>query len=319
MATLEFLTTAFEATPNRMEAVYRIVCNYPEGIGRSDLRKLLAPSGLSKTGEATNIPDPVIRQSEVNGIIEQKDTKGPAKFTLTKQAYDHGPDFIDVIDSVIFSTPESPLPLTYIAWILSMNPYTKSGVVDQAQANGILLNGSIFPTSGTTPQKVTGFPAVLEGTGLARDAMHLQQLMYWSNYLGLISIINIAPEKTKGQDNTDDQVIMINPANLILRHLRRRNFQKEFMPLNQFMKDVSDALPVLEGGRIRGLYQSLDGTPSEHKLDANRLSPSTSLALLTLQAMKVVELEHRDDFPEPFTLSLADKRTQRYTHIKVGI
>ena len=74
------------------------------------------------------------------------------------------------------------------------------------------------------------------------------------------------------------------------------------MPVRKFIKQLTDELPVLDGGRMQEVVtqRMAQGTVSVSK---DRLSPALSHALMRLSDEGMLTLEPRADSPEVMTLA----------------
>lgn len=91
------------------------------------------------------------------------------------------------------------------------------------------------------------------------------------------------------------------------------------LPQDAFLTRLSDALPVVDGGRYQVAVQAQIGRPwRAHR--PNQISPSLSAAILTLEARGDLRLEVRSDAPQRILLGRGGREVRPVSHlVRLGV
>ena len=184
---------------------------------------------------------------------------------------------------------QSEVPLN-IAWLLSMNPYQPlnwSGTVFKERRN----------------MQLTGNNELLN---LITNDQRLQNLAYWSRYLGFSNV-------TKKIDTGEKSITQIipDPTEVIHKNIPKI-FNKNTLTIEEFLDRLGKIIPVMEGGGVRNYLESK--MKSKYQRVDGHFSKSTSLALKRLEMRKTIKFEQVSD-TTTMVLDLGQE-TQQITHIQ---
>jgi hypothetical protein len=82
----------------------------------------------------------------------------------------------------------------------------------------------------------------------------------------------------------------------------------------EFLEGVAATLPILDGGYLRRTVEEQIKNPWS-KVGPNDLSPSLSMALLTLEAQQVLRLEMRSDAASRTLLGIESRAFRQFSHV----
>jgi hypothetical protein len=110
--------------------------------------------------------------------------------------------------------------------------------------------------------------------------------------------------------------VMLNPA-FAMRAVTPRIISSSELGVHDFISGVSQALPVLDGGTYRRVVEGQIAR-SWRTVMAHELSPALSLALLTLEAEGLFQMEMRSDAPSLVLLGRGGREIRPISHIVLG-
>lgn len=169
-----------------------------------------------------------------------------------------------------------------LSWVLAQNPYsfptTWSGI------QGLQNEQGIEPTVFVNDTRWVGFGE-------------------WSVFLGFCV-------------STHRHGVTVNPA-FPARVAVRRILPAGEIGVRDFISALSGIVPVFDGGKYRSIVDAQTSRPWQTLLP-HQVSPSLSLALLTLEAEKVVRLELRSDAPSSALLGRGGREVRTASHIVSG-
>ncbi len=108
--------------------------------------------------------------------------------------------------------------------------------------------------------------------------------------------------------------VIPNPASAIAGFLNEIRGSKSEMTQGDFLERAAEIIPVLDGGSIR---KRVEGTVTTlwTILKPSDVSPSLSVALLTLEASRSIRLEQRSDAPMGNLLGKGARQIRSFSHI----
>ena len=269
--------TSLTATPNRMKIVWDYLGNRgPHGVRAEELQRLIGPSSLHSgraqdedSGSGTTIGDGVIGEMRNLGLITRVED-GTIRIASGDQT-EHGNVFLRLLERRLLDPVEAKqygqgaFP-SAMAWFLAQDPVNP---LEWGQNHSRTVLDDCGEDTGS-----------FELTNLAR----CQQFVYWARYLGFAWRLQI--ERTK-------EVVIPDPAPAILRNLRKVIIVNQRRPIMEVMSEISDVLPVLEGGVARDDLES--HLTSEKQRPDKHLSRSTSFALERLERDGQISLQRLAD------------------------
>jgi hypothetical protein len=164
------------------------------------------------------------------------------------------------------------------SWMLAQDPYTFPDALDEAER---LQSEQRFKSAFVNITRWSGF----------RE---------WAVFLGLAS--------------TPGGRIVPNPAIAVRTALFESLGGLGESPINSLVDDLGSSLPVLDGGRYRLEVQTQMGNPWREQLP-HEISPSLSVAFLTLDASKEIRLDSRSDAPQRTLLGPRGTPLRQVSHI----
>jgi hypothetical protein len=164
------------------------------------------------------------------------------------------------------------------SWMLAQDPYTFPDGLDEAER---LQSEQRFKSAFVNITRWSGF----------RE---------WAVFLGLAS--------------TPGGRIVPNPAIAVRTALLGSLGNLGESPINSLIDDLGSLLPVLDGGRYRLEVQAQMGNPWREQ-SPHEISPSLSVAFLTLDASKEIRLDSRSDAPQRTLLGPRGTPLRQVSHI----
>jgi hypothetical protein len=128
-------------------------------------------------------------------------------------------------------------------------------------------------------------------------------LVEWSLFLGFCT-----PNQRAG--------VMLNPA-FAIRAVTPRIISSSELGAPDFISGIARALPVLDGGTYRQVVEGQIAR-SWRTVTAQALSPSLSLALLTLEAEGLFQMEMRSDAPSYVLVGRSGREIRTVSHMVLG-
>jgi hypothetical protein len=254
--------TVFEATPNRVRSLTRLV-HYLGPTQRDELFQHLMPS----KADAAQF-GPLLRETGRLKLVE--DRKGEITLgSLIESAADIASDqqFVLRIEMELMrdSNEEGGNgPFRFaLAWLLAQE------------------SGQPIPWSSEDQHLV--MKDQMEGTdryditNKARFAM----LCYWARYLGYAA----------GLNSRDGITVIPDPTEAIARRLQSVFAETPRQPIGRFLEKIAVDCPVLEGGAARSIVEAR----FRRKRSELQISTSTALALWRLEERKLIKIDHASD------------------------
>ena len=164
------------------------------------------------------------------------------------------------------------------SWMLAQDPYTFPDVLDEAER---LQSDQKFKSAFVNITRWSGF----------RE---------WAVFLGLA--------------NTPGGRIVPNPAIAVRTALLESLGNLGESPINSLIDDLGTSLPVLDGGRYRLKVEAQIGNPWREQ-SPHEISPSLSVAFLTLDSSKEIRLDSRSDAPQRTLLGPRGTPLRQVSHI----
>ncbi len=273
--------TSVTAMPNRLNIIWTLLSKAGiEGITTEELSSLVRPVSLQRRQMDGSDPGSHVMFNEV--ITEMQNLRIVAKdqtvkMTLTSEASKESFSLIRYLERILL---DPDLALEHgqrafsdaMSWLLTLDP-----------CNPVPWKGGY---KGLVSEDCGENIGAFDLTDEARS----QQFVYWAVYLGLAWRLSIPKE-----------VIFPDPTAILTRNLPGIILTDSSVPIAKFMSDLSEHLPVFEGGKAREKIESL--LPMNRRRPERQLSRSTSLALERLESKGSLRLERLADAPT-FNLDL---------------
>jgi hypothetical protein len=287
------IVSVAEAVPNRLFAIYGTLLSRNSGEKSERLKELMVPKSLrgGRDNQSTALFDASLREARNIGlIVEDADTYSVTTEAQPKPRQAEEAAFRTFVLKVLYeqafkdeSSQSKVAPA--LAWLLMQNPLRP-------------IPWSENPLQITVRQL---------GEGNAYDltnAPRLQTLAYWARYLGFARLIGAG-----------EVFIVPDPHDAISRLLPDVFDNATALRATEFRKRLSDLCPLLEDGLVRTRIerQALGETG---RSNSQRLSRTTSLALVRLESCGRIQLEQRSD-AEVNLLDLGTSE-RRFSHISIA-
>lgn len=284
------IITVAEAVPNRLFAIYFTLLSRSSGETRERLKAQMVPPSLrgGRDNQSTAVFDASLRETRAIGLVtEDNDTlivPPTARAASGKSDDEAFRAFILRVlcdDELSQETGQSKVAPA-IAWLLMQDPLRPLPWSENPLPiiNRQLGDGDNFDLG---------------------NASRLQTLAYWARHLGFVRLVGAG------------QVYIISDPHDVIERLLPDVFDKDTaLRASEFRKRLATWCPVLEDGVIR---TRVEQRAREDIVRANsqRLSRSTSIALLRLEASGDIEFEQRSD-AEVGILDLGTSE-RRFSHV----
>lgn len=279
-----------EAVPNRLLAIYGALLARSGGETRERLREQMAPPTLrgGRDNQSTAIFDASLREARAIGLVIEDAgnlTVPPEAQPKPRQAEEVAfrAHVLRVLCSEALADEAGQSKVApAISWLLMQDPLRP-------------LPWNENPLPIITRQLADG-----EFLDLG-NASRLQTLAYWARYLGFVRLVGagqlyIVPDP---HDAIEDLLVKVFDNGQTLR-------------ASDFRKRLADGCPLLEGGSVRTRVEQM-ASDDIGRVNSQRLSRSTSLALLRLENSRHIELQQRSD-AEVTLLDLGTSE-RRFSHV----
>ena len=284
------IVTVAEALPTRLLAIYGSVLARNGGETRERLKAQMAPPSLRRgqNNESTAVFDASLREARAVGLLTEEGLNlavptavRPAARQREEEAF--LANVLRVLcDEALAEESGQSRVAPAICWLLLQDPLRP-------------LPWSENPLPKL--QRQLGGDDTLD----LINATRLQTLSYWARYLGFARLVGAG------------QVYIVpDPHDAILRVLPQVFGFDASLKASDFRKRLADLCPVLEGGNIRNrLEEQARGEIA--RTNPQRLSRSTSLALIRLESCGRIELQQSSDAE----ISILDIGTsdRRFSHV----
>jgi hypothetical protein len=267
--------TSLTCTPNRVEIVVRTLSTMPRRLsGRTELIGILSPRALQRgDAEGTTIAQGVLDEMVRIGIIALDD----GKYVLASKDVptDSGKlrswlhvRFTSRDEAKAAGQAEFPRALT---WFLLQDPAhpIPAGSADVADHPRTKIARDFGPDVGSFE--------------LSIDA-RVQNFAYWARYLGYAWFLELDNRRSYVPDPT-----------MAMRRAIEESRSEGRIGIRDFLAAIANRCPVIEGGAARLEVESLLPADRRPVSDRDGLSRSTSLAIHSLEAEGLLELQHLAD------------------------
>lgn len=283
------IVSVAEATPNRLFIIYATLLGRSGGETRERLREQMSPASLRKgQDKLTTVFDNSLREARAIGLVTEEDgalivppAARPARRQGEAEAFQshilrtlYDDDFAD-------AAGQRNVALA-IAWLLMQDPLRP-------------MPWSENPLPIISRQLADG-----DNFDLG-NASRLQTLAYWARHLGFARLVGA------GQVH-----IVPDPHDAVARLLPDVYGSDGELRSSEFRKRLAALCPVLEDGVIRSRVEQ-QAREEIVRTQPQRLSRTTSLALLRLEASGRIVLEQRSD-AEVGILDLGTSE-RRFSHV----
>ncbi len=279
-----------EATPNRVRMLVSVLADRPSGETEERLRGFCSPATLHR-----EVSDPVaifrvsLAAARELGLIEQADEKFRVRPGVLSSNGKLEEDVFEAIERALLP-PESDSALDQpdfaraVAWFL-MQPVRRPL---QFGVNYKNLIGQQLALPEDVSFDLTN-----------RDRFN--SFHYWCRYLGYAEVIS-------GKDLLSDPTVALRR---LLPRAMGSDRETAILPL---LGRLARLTPVFESGRVRREIEA-DARPGFQR-EPQRLSQSTSFALLRLEQAGLVRLETRSD-AQALILDLGADTPRRISHLEI--
>lgn len=287
------IVSVAEAVPNRLLAIYGALLARSGGDTRERLREQMVPPSLrgGRDGQSTALFDASLREARAIGLISEDGenlTVPPRAVPKPRQGEEEAfcAHVLQVIfDEALANEAGQSKVAPALAWLLMQNPMRP------------------------IPWSENPLPIIIrqltDGDSLdLGNASRLQTLAYWARYLGFARLVGAG------------QVVFIvpDPHDAIARLLPNVFDTNAPLKASEFRKRLSALCPVLEDGSIRSRLEQ-QAREEIVRASPQRLSRSTSLALLRLEASGRILLQQNSD-AEVGLLDLGTSE-RRFSHVAI--
>jgi len=284
--------TTVEAVPNRIRLFFDVMSEKPKGEDAEKLEAQLAP-GVLRTKESApegedQSPAAVyrnpLREATKLQVVTERDRKlfGP---DMPKG----GSDFLDWVEPRLLKKEEatkyeqSLVPYS-VAWLLMQSPLKPLPFAQNYKTQIEKDYGSGYDSFDLTSKE------------------RFQNLAYWTRYLGYSAFMT-------------DRSVVCDPTVALRRKLPVIFANNEELRVADFFGALAEEVSVFEGGSVREELESALAKVRGARVD-QRLSQSTSLALVRLEAEGVLQLRELSDAAVKI-LDLGDGQ-RRVSHLGRG-
>lgn len=266
------IVSVAEAMPNRLLAIYGALLARTGGETRERLKAQMVPPSLrgGRDNQSTAVFDASLREARAIGLVtEDGDNLAvpPAAHPKPRQKEDEAfrAHVLRVLcDETLADETGQSNVAPALAWLLMQDPLRP-------------MPWSENPLPIITRQLVGGDSLDLG------NASRLQTLAYWARCLGFARLVGAG------------QVYIVpDPHDAISRLLPEVFDIGAPLRAREFRKRLADLCPVLEDGSIRARIEQ-QARDEVVRANPQRLSRSTSLALLRLESSGRIELQERHD------------------------
>lgn len=300
--------SSVEAVPNRLEQLWLYLTEHAtKGISEEELKHTFSPPSLGKRNEdgeseaGGNIYSSVLRESLAIGLAIRDETKRKIFPGMTPTVKTSPNTWLTNQLRQKLTSPEAASELDQgdvpyaLAW-LSLLPPQIPVVFSDSRALDIKRD----------------FPKNDRGFGITNNN-NLHQCYYWGRFLGLA---NISFKYTTSSGKKITQRTVIPDPTCAIHSLLPTIFSGEKeLTASTFLDRLGQSCPVLERGEARKFVISQAAYPEAFPSD-DELSGGTSLAMLRLEAEKVITLEDRSDAQNPCMMAPGATKP-RFSHIRL--
>lgn len=283
------IVSVAEAMPNRLFIIYATLLDRSGGETRDRLREQMSPASLRKGQDnSTTVFDNSLREARAIGLVTEEDgtlvvppAARPAPRQGEVQAF-HSHILRTLFDDALADAAGQRNVAPAIAWLLMQDPLRP------------------MPWSENPRPIISRQLADSDNFDLG-NASRLQTLAYWARYLGFARLVGA------GQVH-----IVPDPHDAIALLLTEVFAKDAALRAGEFRKRLAVLCPVLEDGIIRNRVEQ-QAREEVVRTQPLRLSRTTSLALLRLEASGRIALEQRSD-AEVGILDLGTSE-RRFSHV----
>lgn len=284
------IVSVAEAMPNRLLAIYGALLARSGGETRERLKEQMVPPSLrgGRDNQSTAVFDASLREARaIRLVTEDGDilTVPPAARPKPRQREEEAfrAYVLRVLcdDALADETGQSNVAPA-LAWLLMQDPLRP-------------MPWSENPLPIITRQLADG------GTLDIGNASRLQTLAYWARHLGFARLVG-----------ADQVYIFPDPYDAIARLLPDVFDGGVPLRASEFRKRLASLCPLLEDGSVRARIEQ-QARDETGRANPQRLSRSTSLALLRLESCGRIELQQRSD-AEVGLLDLGTNE-RRFSHV----
>lgn len=284
------IVTVAEAVPNRLLTIYATLLARSNGETRERLKAQMVPPSLrgGRDNQSTAVFDNSLREARAVGLVTEDGDNlivptnaRPESSQSEEEAFRARILRVLCDDALANDTGQSNVAPA-MAWLLMQNPLRP-------------VPWSENPLPMLTRQLSGGVNFDLG------NASRLQTLAYWARHLGFARLVGAG------------QVYIVpDPHDAISRLLPDVFDDDVALRASEFRKRLAAHCPVLEDGAVRNRVEQ-QAREDIVRSNPQRLSRSTSLALLRLEACGRIELEQRSD-AEVGILDLGTSE-RRFSHV----
>jgi hypothetical protein len=279
-----------EATPNRVRLLVSVLADRPSGETEERLRAFCSPETLHRA-----VKDPVaifrvtLAAAKDLGLIETVDDKlRICEGVLTRKGNLSADVFAAIERALLPPEGESDLGQAdfarAMAWFLMQSPKRP---LEQSVNYKLLI------------QKQMALPGDTAFDLTSRDRFN--SFHYWCRFLGYGEVVA-------------GRALVADPTTALRRHLSRAMEGDREAPIMSLLGRLAKQTPVFENGRIRRELEA--DTKAEFQREPQRLSASTSFALLRLEQEGMLKLAARSD-AQAMILDLGADAPRRISHIEL--
>ena len=266
------IVSVAEAVPNRLLAIYGALLARSGGETRERLKAEMVPPSLrvGRDNQSTAVFDASLREARAIGLVTEDGDKlsvpsaiHPKMRQGEEEAFRAHVLRVLCDEEIADSTGQSKVAPA-LAWLLMQDPRRP-------------IPWSENPLPIITRQLLGDNPLDLG------NSSRLQNLAYWARYLGFARLVGAG------------QVFIVpDPYDAISRLLSKVFDIDKSLRAREFRKRLADLCPVLEDGSVRGRVEQ-QVRDEIGRANPQRLSRSTSLALLRLESCGRIELAESSD------------------------
>lgn len=288
------IVSVAEAVPNRLFAIYGTLLTRSGGDTRERLKEQMMPPSLrrGRDNQSTALFDASLREARAIGlVVEQNEnlTVPPTAQPKPRQSEDEAfrAHVLRVLyqEAFIDGSGQSKVAPA-LAWLLMQNPLRP------------------MPWS-ENPLPIISRQLADEEFFDLGNASRLQTLAYWARHLGFARLVGAS------------QVFIVpDPHDAIARLLSNIFDNNAPLRASEFRKRLAEICPLMEDGSVRTRVEQ-QASGEIVRANTQRLSRSTSLALIRLEARGRIELQQRSD-AEVNLLDLGTSE-RRFSHISMKV
>ena len=276
-----------EAMPTRVRLIVSALSERPSGETEERLLALCSPQSLWRdVNEPTSVFKANLSAAKELGLVDEEDGKLRVKLGTVRKSTSVGAAVFDAIEAGLLSTDDVQDNqedfARAVAWFLMQSP-----------RHPLAFATNYKPKLEEQLQPETGRPFDLT----SRDRWNT--FTYWLRYLGYGEVIA-------------DRAVVPDPTKALRRHLPKAMAGMADLPIGAFFANLAAHVIVFEQGRVRRYIES--ETMPDYQREPQRLSKSTSFALVRLEREGLVRLRNPSD-ADAMILDLGADPTRRVSHI----